>query len=130
MARRCTHLLKVHVELDGDEGAEVTEAGADAGAEAAVLEGEELADEEPRYGRYAQGEGGREHEDAQQGDPVVLAADPGRRLGRRVRRGRDALDLRHRAVVDVAAEAGQRQRHEHRARDQQWQPAHYVDQEA
>ena len=39
------HLLKVHEELDADKRAEVAEAGADARAEAAILQGKELANQ-------------------------------------------------------------------------------------
>lgn len=118
--------MKVHVELDSDERAKVAEARADAGAEAAVLQREQLADEEPGDGRDAEGQGRREDEHAEQRYPVVLAADAGC-LGC-VRRGGYALHLG--IVVGVAAEARQGQRHEHRAGYQQGQPAHYVDEEA
>lgn len=40
-----SHLLKIHEELNPDERAEVAEAGADARAEAAILQGEELANQ-------------------------------------------------------------------------------------
>lgn len=43
--RPSSHLLKIHEELNPDERAEVAEAGADARAEAAILQGEELANQ-------------------------------------------------------------------------------------
>ena len=61
---------QVDESLYADKGADVTEGGGEGGAEGAVLEREDLPDEQPRDGVEAEAEGRYEDDDARQGDPV------------------------------------------------------------
>ena len=61
---------QVDERLDADKGADVAEGGGEGGAEGAELEGEDLADEQPRDGVEAEAEGRHEEDDASQRDPV------------------------------------------------------------
>ena len=61
---------QVDERLDADKGADVAEGRGEGGAEGAELEGEDLADEQPRDGVEAEAEGRHEEDDARQGDPV------------------------------------------------------------
>lgn len=110
-AVQAQHFLEVYESFDTDKSTSVAERGGESAAEASVLQGEQLRDEQPGYGADAHGEGYCEDEHAEERDPVVL--------------GGHTVTVNV-LVVGEGAEGGQGDGHEDATGDEQGESPHCV----